>query len=122
MTAPNGTARWGNLAAVAGVGLTMLGAIFFLYQTATSAAKDVEALKARVDAIELTANLNATDIKVIRSDLREVETQFRASDQVRNLTHANDLRVQAMLWKKAFGADFPLDNAYYPEIAREPPN
>ncbi len=61
-------------------------------------------------------------MSVIRRDLREIETQFRATDQIRNIMHANDMRVQAMLWKKSFGSEYPIDNAYYPTISANPAN
>ena len=39
------------------------------------------------------------------------------SDVVRNLMHANDLRLFAMLWHKVFaGSDIPTDNAFYPQV------
>jgi hypothetical protein len=52
----------------------------------------------------------------INMSLKEVETQFCASDIVRNLMHANDLREVSLLWQKIFGTPYPTDNAYYPSI------
>jgi hypothetical protein len=49
--------------------------------------------------------------------LKEIETQFCSSDIVRNLMHADDLRVLALMWAKAFpGTVYPTDNAYYPRV------
>lgn len=54
----------------------------------------------------------------MRQSLKEVETQFCASDDVRNLMHAHDLRLTALLWKKTFGTDYPIGDAYYPKICQ----
>jgi hypothetical protein len=49
--------------------------------------------------------------------LIEIETQFCASDIVRNMINANDLRLLAMLWARAYpGEKYPTDNAYYPRV------
>ena len=50
--------------------------------------------------------------------LKEIETQFCASDDVRNLMHANDLRLTAVLWHEVFHSDFPIGDAYYPKICQ----
>jgi hypothetical protein len=56
-------------------------------------------------------------IAQLRSALVEIETQFCASDSVRNLMHAQDLRYFAMLWHKVFrDSDLTTDQAYYPVI------
>lgn len=52
--------------------------------------------------------------------LSEVETQFCAADTARNLTHANDLRNYALIYKQVFGSDYPIGNAYYPTICNRP--
>lgn len=55
----------------------------------------------------------------IRMSLREIETQFRASDAVRNLSHADELRRFSVLWLKVFGQPYPVSDAYYPKIGQE---
>jgi flagellin-like hook-associated protein FlgL len=51
--------------------------------------------------------------------LVEIETQFCAADTMRNLMHANDLRIESLLWAKTFaGETYPIGNAYYPRIGR----
>jgi hypothetical protein len=56
-------------------------------------------------------------IASINSALTEIETQFCASDVVRNLMHAHDMRIQAMLWGKThMNETLPTDNSYYPTI------
>lgn len=59
------------------------------------------------------------DITTQKAALVEVETQFCSSDYMRNLMHAYDLRMFAMLWHKVYvGETFPTDNAYYPRIGK----
>jgi DNA repair exonuclease SbcCD ATPase subunit len=54
-----------------------------------------------------------------RSALIEVETQFCASDYMRNLMHATDLRLFSLLWAKSYpGERYPTDNSYYPRIGK----
>lgn len=54
-----------------------------------------------------------------KAALVEIETQFCNADYVRNIMHANELRVLSMLWSKAFdGTRYPTDNAYYPRIGK----
>lgn len=51
--------------------------------------------------------------------LTEVETQFCNGDYVRNLMHANELRIISLLWSKAYpGERYPTDNSYYPKIGK----
>lgn len=129
MTAPvNGTARWQLWVSVGTLGLVVFGAIIALYinlanvtNTATNARSTIEAMQARLDRLDSRTAQNSTDISVFRSNLTEVETQFRASDELRNLTHAADMRVTAMLWEKQFKSRYPTDNAYYPSISRNAP-
>lgn len=52
--------------------------------------------------------------------LAEIETQFCATDIVRNLMHANDLRNLSVIWEKQFGMPYPIGNAYYPTICNRP--
>jgi hypothetical protein len=79
-------------------------------QAATSAGISDRLAELRVD----TTQLKAGEI--------EIETQFCASDIVRNMLHADDLRNQSMLWRKAFGDSLPTDNAFYPQICNRPLN
>jgi hypothetical protein len=60
--------------------------------------------------------INQNEIVSLTSDLREIETQFCASDIIRNLMHANDLRTMSVLWVHTFKERYPTDNAYYPQI------
>lgn len=117
--------------------------------TSSSTAADVESktdrtqLNQRVRALEVespsgkataeaVANLkdsmigNTDRINELRSKqteqkaaLVEIETQFCNADYVRNLMHANELRILSMLWAKSnAGERYPTDNAYYPRIGK----
>jgi len=81
-------------------------------------------LNERVREMETTVAANAGERRaqfgVMAAKLAEVETQFCSSDVVRNLMHANDLRVFSILWHKAFpDTTFPTDNAFYPRVCRD---
>jgi hypothetical protein len=53
--------------------------------------------------------------------LSEIETQFCASDIIRNLMHANEMRIESLLWQRTFKETIPTDNAYYPMVCNRPP-
>lgn len=58
-----------------------------------------------------------TDITQLQAGAIEIETQFCGNDHLRNLMHANDMRIQAMLWQKVFpDSTLTTDNAYYPMV------
>jgi len=60
-------------------------------------------------------------MQTIDSRLAEVETQFCASDIVRNLIHASDMRITSIIWHKTFpDSVMPTDNALYPQICNRP--
>lgn len=95
--------------------------------TAGSTSADVQSrtdrqqLNDRMRQVESTIGSNAQErrgqIQTINAKLVEIETQFCASDIVRNLTHAMDMRVTAILWHRAFpDTVMPTDNALYPQI------
>ena len=81
-------------------------------------------LNERIRALETSLAVNLGERRaqfgVIQARLVEVETQFCGNDVVRNLMHANDLRVLAILWHKAFpDSTLPTDNAFYPKVCRD---
>lgn len=85
----------------------------------TTTAAEVEALK-RENATQndrLIVLRNETVQQ--KAALVEIETQFCNGDYVRNLMHANELRVISLLWSKSFpDTHYPTDNAYYPRIGK----
>lgn len=132
MTAPangNGTARIGAWASVIGTGLIVLGSLFWLNTQIVDQAHAVADLKARYEALDrrhAASDQAAQELtqRVVKLEEHqtEIETQLRATDQIRNLMHTSDLRIQSMLWEQAFKgkSHYPTDNAYYPSIAAPP--
>lgn len=81
--------------------------------------KDREKLnEAAVRRDEHLGRLDAED-QVLSAKLVEVETQFKAADQSRNVQFANQLRWDSLLWEKAFGTRFPSEVAFYPNISSD---
>jgi hypothetical protein len=87
--------------------------------TGATAVAEVSNLQTTVGQIVDRIQGLRTDQARQQSALVEIETQFCAADTIRNLMHANDLRVESLLWAKTFtGQDYPITNAYYPRIGR----
>lgn len=97
------------------------GAALGLYLMANVSRTQITVLQDDVAALKASSHEQDIRLREACSQLKEVETQFRASDQVRNLMHVDTLRIQSMLWRKAFGADYPTGNVYLPTIAQEHP-
>jgi hypothetical protein len=76
----------------------------------------------RGDRQQLNDRVHELEAEAIasRSALIEIETQFCATDTVRNLMHANDMRLFSILWHKAFiNSLLPTDNTFYPIVCRK---
>lgn len=59
-----------------------------------------------------------TDNQVITAKLTEVETQFSASDEIRNLQFADIKRTEAILWNSQHGVnEYPSGPYYFPHIS-----
>jgi hypothetical protein len=119
----NGTMRWQLWVSIASaIGGLVYAIVTYTTQIAdlrsgiNTAAARIEDLQRRLDNQNAALVANRADTIVIQTSLKEIETQFCGADIVRNVFHANDLRLQAMLWKKVFGEDYPITNAYYPYI------
>lgn len=117
----NGTARWQLWVSLAGVGVILLGSMMTLYVQVNTAYTTANDLKERVDRLSVQLTDARSQLTTVCADLKEVETQFRATDQIRNLMHANDLRVQSLLWQKVYAAPYPAENPYLPTIAQDQP-
>lgn len=88
-------------------------------ETLTSIISDLKRVQedrgVRISNLE---SLVKADQESFNTKLKEVETQFKASDQARNIQFANDLRFRTILWEKVFpGSRYPSDIQYYPEIS-----
>lgn len=122
-TAANGYGRYTFYASAAVVVFSIVGSIIWVGGIANEVAQNKIALMAlaqRLSAAESETRANQITSSQMQRDAREVETQFCASDIVRNLMHANDMRTTAMLWRKSFGTPYPTDNPYYPTICNRP--
>ncbi len=122
----NGASRLGlyaGIAASCAVLLVTLGGFFYVaFQTSSNAAK-IEAQQKLIDAVQEGVSSNRGRLSAQEMALKEIETQFCSEDIVRNLMHANDMRIQSMLWTKSFaGTALPTDNAYYPTICNRKPD
>lgn len=66
--------------------------------------------------ILMYSKLNAMEVQ-FGERLQEIETQFKAADDFRNINLAQQSRVNALMWRQAYGVDFPQE-LYYPAIAK----
>lgn len=80
----------------------------------------IEVASTQITSGDERINLLRLETTQIKSSEIEIETQFCASDIVRNLNHATDMRIASQLWKKTFNEILPTDNAYYPQICSRP--
>jgi hypothetical protein len=127
---PNGstrtiTATWQLVVSAVAVMIAIAGSILTLLVNINTLTNTVTNLSARLVAQESFATsfqervaLNNTRYAGLQRDLVEIETQFCAEDAMRNLTHAQDLRIFSMLWIKTMGFEMQTGNAYYPQIGR----
>jgi hypothetical protein len=125
----NGTARWQLWVSVATASFFVIGSLIGLFVQIANLSYAAADLKAKQDAIEHRLEMaeastvnNRIQITTLVEHQTEIETQMRSVEAMRNLSHANDLRTQAILWEKAFNgrSHYPTDNAYYPSIAAPP--
>lgn len=76
----------------------------------------------RREAIEREREIADLKIKLIaevqNARLVEIETQFRAADQARNVQFATQQRFDAILYEKVFGSRYPSDAIFYPNISK----
>lgn len=81
---------------------------------------DRDQLNTRVRALESANASRVTQLSVLDARMVEIETQFCSRDNISNIMHAFDLRLEAMLWAKVFqGSIFPTDNAFYPKVCNQ---
>lgn len=110
--------NWNTFFAGAGLCLSIGGAIVYAVISPIRAELDGQrnlvAAQREISDLKVANAVAVMDIKLI-----EIETQFRASDQSRNVQFANQQRLDALLWEKTFaGSRFPTDAIYYPSISK----
>jgi hypothetical protein len=119
----NGNARIQTIAALIGSGVVIFGAFYWVGTIASdvkSALDRIAGLQGEIAALSAKQAQMSTEIVALRSSSTEVETQFCDTGNVLNLMHANDMRIQAVLWQKAFtGTSLPTDNAFYPTLCHK---
>lgn len=117
----NGNGFW-RTASILGSIVVAVPSVGGLFWQVFSLASEAQSHKAKIERLEIQVSTlqselagNESTLKGVDKDLNEVETQFCAQDIVRNLMHANDLRMFSMLYDKV-GMKLPTDNSYYPTI------
>lgn len=128
-----GKPNWVLLTSVISIVFVMVTGIWLIIglkmdSTVAPVVADTSGIRAKVDSMgtvqmQIADRLNSLRNEVIanKASLAEIETQFCASDIVRNLMHAQDLRTVSMLWHKAFAdTSMPTDNAFYPQVCNRP--
>ncbi len=89
-----------------------------ILQERSSTVADVQNLKANYGSVIDRLTTIRTDAGKMGAALVEIETQFCGQDNLRSQIHAQDLRMEAMLWKKVFGEELPIANAFYARVGR----
>jgi hypothetical protein len=100
------------------------GVIHALEQTTTGLSASSSETRKDVENLKLVDNASAQQLgesrargAEIKAKLIEIETQFCASDTVRNVNLAHEMRLLSLLWGKTFpGQHLPSDNAFYPKV------
>lgn len=71
-------------------------------------------------AVLKTTKQDSIDLAVLQSRLVEIETQFRAEDQLMNVHLADEKRTFSLLWPRVFSGEQYPAQVYFPQIARDP--
>lgn len=115
--------RWGLYVSAVSALAIIVAAFIWVGTIANEVAqteKEQEEMYRRLGKIEGNQSGSGLAIATLGRDEREIETQFCASDIVRNLMHANDQRDIALMWEKLYGQKYPTDNTFYPQICAKP--
>lgn len=123
MTPPgaNGVTRVFTIVATVIPFVMMLGSVFYVAFQGQANYVAIGALNDRAAKTELSLRQVELDNARTAERLVEVETQICAVDDTRNLSHASDLRLFALILKK-MGEDYPIGDAYYPRICKNGPS
>ncbi len=61
--------------------------------------------------------LLSSTISETRATITEIESQFKAADEYRNINLAGQMRTNALLWQRIYGEPYPTE-VYFPSISR----
>jgi hypothetical protein len=115
----NGRSNWTLIiSAVSMSGVFVAGAWVIIGLKIENSVSDATA-----DMSRQLAELKAQQIAhndLLRAKLIEIETQFRAEDQLRNIQWADQRRTLTMLWEKTFNSRYPSEVQFYPSISQPP--
>jgi hypothetical protein len=124
----NGSTKWTMWSSVVGSAVIAIGFMSTVAYQVVSISVQQSLQAGRNEDVARRLDLLRGDIEGLKlgnaqqkAALIEIETQFCASDTARNLMHANDLRLYAVIYEKVFGAAYPVANAYYPKICNRDP-
>ena len=111
----NGKANW---LLAAGLLFALVGGawrIIVLQNELTKAQTEIEISdKLTAVRIDAAAHRAETDARLV-----EIETQFRAEDQIRNVQWADARRTMAIIYEDTHpGKRYPSDISFFPEIAQ----
>ena len=115
--------NWGTILSFAGCGFVLVGfagsIIMLMCQSMISPINEKTAVSLR-DRQELREQVSVNTISIANNKaiqdrefaantqkLIEIETQFRALDQIRNQQMTMQHRVNALLWRKSYKEDYP---------------
>jgi len=121
---PAFTATWQLIISGVAVVIAVTGSIVALMVNINTLSNAAVNLSSRVLTLESRTIADqdrevgrTVQIAGMQRDLIAVETQFCAEEELRNLMHATDLRLLAVLWSKSMGTEIQIANTYYPRIA-----
>lgn len=119
----NGSSKWTMWSSVIGSAVIAIGFMSTVAYQVVSISVQQTLQSTRNDEVSRRLDLLRGDIEIAKlqnaqqkAALIEIETQFCASDTARNLMHANDLRLYAIIYEKVFSVPYPIGNAFYPQI------
>ena len=89
--------------------------------TATQALEGTKGNTARIDNLAAhVERLESQQVEVTQK-LREIETQFCAEDDLRNVEESEQLRFRQMIMKKVFEAEYVVANSVFPVVCDKKP-
>jgi len=102
----SGKPNWSAVSVVIGAIVALASIYIAPLQVKIADQREIDSYQ--IENVKLTLELKSV----------EIETQFRAEDQMRNVQFATQQRMNAFLWEKAFGSRYPSDAIFYPAISK----